>query len=150
MKFHHALAALAAMHFNFAFAYSIQDSYRGHDFFKSWNWENIADPTNGRVDYVDKLTAQATNLSFATHNKFVMRVDSDSIVPPSAQGRQSVRVISQAAYGDSIIVLDLQHMPTGCGTWPAFWTKSQAGPWPQGGEIDIIEGKKSMTTSFHL
>eukprot|EP00483_Globobulimina_turgida_P001412 UN01414 len=28
-------------------------------------------------------------------------------------------------------------MPTGCGTWPAWWT---VGPnWPSGGEIDIIE-----------
>ena len=29
-------------------------------------------------------------------------------------------------------------MPYGCGTWPAFWT---FGPdWPQGGEVDVLEG----------
>lgn len=37
-----------------------------------------------------------------------------------------------------ISVIDLEHMPSGCGTWPAFWS---VGPnWPSAGEIDIIEG----------
>lgn len=30
-------------------------------------------------------------------------------------------------------------MPTGCGTWPAYWTVGWD-PWPENGEIDIIEG----------
>ena len=76
----------------------------------------------------------------ADDSTFVMRADDWSIVDPSARGRDSVRISSQTAYGDSVIVLDLAHMPSGCGTWPAFWTLSQAGPWPNGGEIDIIEG----------
>ena len=34
-------------------------------------------------------------------------------------------------------------MPTGCGTWPAFWAN---GPnWPAGGEIDILEGVNGFT-----
>ncbi|KAG6907665.1 hypothetical protein DXG01_007869 [Tephrocybe rancida] len=138
-------AALATT-LNSALAYSIQDSYKGNDFFEAWTWKAINDPTHGRVNYVDKPTAQATNLSSATSNKFFMRVDSDSIVPPAAKGRDSVRIVSNKAYGDSIIVLDLQHMPAGCGTWPAFWTKSQAGPWPHGGEIDIIEGDQTVSS----
>jgi hypothetical protein len=69
-----------------------------------------------------------------------MRADDWTVVGPSARGRDSVRISSQTAYGDSVLVLDLAHMPAGCGTWPAFWTLSQKGPWPIGGEIDIIEG----------
>jgi hypothetical protein len=69
-----------------------------------------------------------------------MRADDWSIVDPATRGRDSVRISSQSAYGDSVIVLDLAHMPSGCATWPAFWTLSQKGPWPNGGEIDIIEG----------
>ncbi|KAI0949203.1 hypothetical protein AcW1_008885 [Taiwanofungus camphoratus] len=30
-------------------------------------------------------------------------------------------------------------MPEGCSTWPAFWTVSQTGSWPNGGGIDVIE-----------
>jgi hypothetical protein len=69
-----------------------------------------------------------------------MRVDSMNIVPSGARGRDSIRIISTRAYSDSILVLLLTHMPEGCATWPAFWTLSEKGPWPKGGEIDIIEG----------
>jgi hypothetical protein len=69
-----------------------------------------------------------------------MRADNWTIVDASAPGRNSLRITSQAAYTDEILVLDMAHMPAGCATWPAFWTDSQAGPWPAGGEIDITEG----------
>ena len=65
--------------------------------------------------------------------------DSVNKVNPTARGRDSNRIISKQAFGDSVIILDIQHMPYGCATWPAFWTLSQKGPWPAGGEIDIIE-----------
>jgi hypothetical protein len=70
-----------------------------------------------------------------------MRPNDHDIVPPEARGRDSVRITSLKSYEDSVIVLDLEHMPEGCSTWPAFWTLSKAGPWPNGGEIDIIEGE---------
>ena len=76
-----------------------------------------------------------------------MRVDSTSLVPPTARGRDSVRIRTNAAYGDSVVILDASHMPYGCATWPAFWTKSAKGPWPHGGEIDIIEGKLDISSS---
>jgi hypothetical protein len=80
------------------------------------------------------------NLSYADSDTFVMRADDWSIVDPSARGRDSVRISSQSAYDEAIFVLDLAHMPAGCATWPAFWSLSQQGPWPAGGEVDIIEG----------
>ena len=76
----------------------------------------------------------------ADSDTFVMRADDWSIVGPSARGRDSIRISSQSAYDEAIFVLDLAHMPAGCATWPAFWSLSQQGPWPAGGEIDIIEG----------
>jgi hypothetical protein len=69
-----------------------------------------------------------------------MRADDTKVVPTNSRGRDSIRISSYKSYDDSVIVLDLAHMPEGCSTWPAFWTISQTGPWPSGGEIDIIEG----------
>ena len=76
-----------------------------------------------------------------------MRADSTSIVGKGERGRNSVRISSWNAYEESVIVLDLQHMPEGCATWPAFWTLSQQGPWPNGGEIDIVEGALYINVS---
>lgn len=73
-------------------------------------------------------------------NQFVMRADSSSIVDVKSRGRDSIRIKSNAAYDAALMVLDLAHMPEGCATWPAWWTLSAKGPWPVGGEIDIIEG----------
>ena len=73
-----------------------------------------------------------------------MRADSQNVVQPSDRGRKSVRIRSNKAYDEAIVVLDLQHMPEGCATWPAFWSLSQQGPWPNGGEIDIIEGTSCL------
>ena len=74
-----------------------------------------------------------------------MRADFQNMVDPSSRGRDSVRIHSNKAYDESLIILDLQHMPEGCATWPAFWTLSQKGPWPQGGELDIIEGASRVS-----
>ncbi|KAF8621472.1 hypothetical protein AX15_007765 [Amanita polypyramis BW_CC] len=120
--------------------YSLQDTYIGRDFFKGWLWETVNDPTHGRVNYVGQADAINANLSFASDEKFVMRADAQKVVLPGSRGRDSIRISSIASYDESLIVLDLSHMPEGCATWPAFWTLSQAGPWPKGGEIDIIEG----------
>lgn len=135
----------------------LRDKFIGNDFYAGFRWETFDDPTHGRVNYVDQGTAIAKNLTqgmlifslrwfrgptfcAATEDKFFMRADATNVVTQGSRGRDSVRVSSYNAYDESIIVLDLQHMPEGCATWPAFWTLSAQGPWPQGGEIDIVEG----------
>ena len=54
-----------------------------------------------------------------------MGVDHTNVTP---NGRPSVRLTSKKSYDSGLVILDLAHMPVGCGTWPAFWT---VGPnWP--------------------
>ena len=65
----------------------------------------------------------------------IMRVDT---TPQISGNRKSVRITTEYSYTGGLVLLDAVHMPTGCGTWPAFWSN---GPnWPAGGEIDIVEG----------
>ncbi|KAF4599551.1 hypothetical protein EYR40_006645 [Pleurotus pulmonarius] len=115
-------------------------TYMGPDFFEDFTWETADDPTHGRVNFVDLQTALRNNLTAASTNKFVMRVDSTTVVSNDSRGRDSIRIISNDAYDDAIVLIDLSHMPFGAAVWPAFWTLSGEGPWPNGAEIDIIEG----------
>jgi hypothetical protein len=91
--------------------------------------------------HILKVLSIELRLVSGDSENFVMRADNTTQVMPTARGRDSVRIISNNAYNDSIVILDLLHMPAGCSTWPAFWTLSEVGPWPIGGEIDILEGK---------
>ncbi|KAH7919357.1 hypothetical protein BV22DRAFT_1040974 [Leucogyrophana mollusca] len=128
--------------------YVLKDKFVGRDFLNGFNWETFDDPTHGRVNYVDKNTALQRGLTSASDTKFFMRADNKTMVAPGARGRDSVRITSYQAYGDGIYILDLSHMPEGCSTWPAWWSTSQQGPWPQGGEIDIIEGVNIGATNL--
>lgn len=63
--------------------------------------------------------------------------------PTVASVRKSVRITSQFTYTGGLVIMDSVHMPTGCGTWPSFFSN---GPnWPAGGEIDIVEGMCLLT-----
>jgi len=128
--------------------YERELSVVGSDFFKEFNWESENDPTHGRVNYLTLDQAKAKNLTYATKDKFFMFPDSKNVVSPGARGRDSNRISSKWAFDESVIIIDLEHMPHGCATWPAYWTLSQKGPWPTGGEIDIIEGVHEATQNL--
>lgn len=55
---------------------------------------------------------------------------------------KAVRISTYESFTGGIFVLDAEHLPTGCGLWPSFWTvpANPVGGWPNGGEIDIVEG----------
>ncbi|KAF9520762.1 glycoside hydrolase family 16 protein [Hydnum rufescens UP504] len=121
-----------------AHPYTVHDTYIGGSFYNGFTAQAISDPTNGRVNYVDTPTAQGLNLTYASSDTFILRTDFTSFLDPNGPGRDSVRLISNNVYTTSVIVADIRHMPQGCATWPALWTV--ANPWPNLGEIDIIEG----------
>lgn len=119
-------------------SYHLENDITGRKFYDAFVFENIPDPTHGRVDYVDKATAIAHNLTFATDDAFVLKSDDKEVLNPYGPGRKSVRLRSVETHTNMLLVFDIRHMPQGCGTWPAVWT---VGPnWPHGGEIDIVEG----------
>ncbi|KAF8703051.1 hypothetical protein AX14_014249 [Amanita brunnescens Koide BX004] len=135
-----ALFTLLGFAANSAFGtiYNLNNNIVGSGFYDAFAFETIADPTHGRVNYVDQNSAIAQNLTYANGNIFILRADDTTVLNPSGPGRNSVRLKSVNSYINTVLVFDMRHMPQGCGTWPAIWT---VGPnWPNGGEIDIVEG----------
>ncbi|KAG8722106.1 hypothetical protein FRC09_006809 [Ceratobasidium sp. 395] len=118
----------------------LSDSYQGKDFLESFTFEAMPDPTHGRVNYVDMKTAIAHNLTQCTRQgSFIMRTDSTTVLDPNGPGRESIRLQSKKQWTNGLFVLNLNHMPVGCGTWPAYWMTQHEG-WPKNGEIDVLEG----------
>ncbi|KAI9659597.1 MAG: hypothetical protein M1831_003678 [Alyxoria varia] len=89
--------------------------------------------------YVDRPSAARGQLIRTYSNRITIGVDSTHAYNPTrSAGRPSVRLENKHSFTRGLYVLSLNHMPYGCGTWPAFWS---VGPkWPNNGEIDIIEG----------
>ena len=89
--------------------------------------------------YVNSTVAFQNQYAYTTSvNTVIMKADTANKFPPGGPGRPSVRVISDNTYNHGLFLLDLKHMPWGCGTWPAYWL---LGPnWPYTGEIGE-EGK---------
>ncbi|KAG6835744.1 hypothetical protein H0H93_015045 [Arthromyces matolae] len=119
--------------------YLLSDKIVGSDFYREFNFEAISDPTHGRVNYTDAATAMHQNLTFASHDTFILRSDFKTVLDPNGPGRNSARIRTNKAYSTHVAIFDVRHMPQGCGTWPAIWETDEAS-WPNGGEIDIVEG----------
>ncbi|KAH9927470.1 concanavalin A-like lectin/glucanase domain-containing protein, partial [Epithele typhae] len=142
-------------------SWKIQQTYQGGSFFDGWTFTSSDDTTtHGTATYVDQppqyvpsfsaisffdlmTRAAISNLiEINSDGNAIIRVDTTPTVPGN---RQSIKITSTLVLNGGLIILDAVHMPTGCATWPAFWS---FGPnWPVGGEIDIVEGVNNYTNN---
>ncbi|KJZ72402.1 hypothetical protein HIM_08205 [Hirsutella minnesotensis 3608] len=137
-----ALIALGISHICSA-VYQLRDDYAPPSFFDMFDFFTDDDPTEGYVDYVSEATARANGLIKTTATSVYMGVDHSNI--SSGRGRRSVRIELKNSYNHGLFLLDIYHMPASiCGVWPAFWTMATHRPWPELGELDIIEGVNSQ------
>jgi len=58
----------------------------------------------------------------------------------------SVRLEGKRRFDKGLFVFDVEHMPAGCGMWPAIWLTNEE-TWPDDGEIDVIEGVNTQSTA---
>jgi len=128
--------------------YQTVESYGGQDFFTKFDFWAAADPTHGYVTYVGEAQAKQDGLIESAPDHIIMAADSKHVTGP--EGRPSVRIQSKAVYNHGLFVADIDHIPTGCGTWPAFWMYGEDSQhiWPRWGEYDIIEGLHEDTTAM--
>ncbi|KAK1594904.1 glycoside hydrolase family 16 protein [Colletotrichum navitas] len=119
----------------------------GEAFFDKFNYFNTYDPTGGMVHYAGAAEAKSRNLTYATSDTAVLRVD-DTVGPTStpdaSTGRSSVRVESKTQYNKGLLVFDVKHTPYGCASWPALWF-TDPDNWPDAGEIDVMEAVNQGT-----
>lgn len=128
-------------------SYSLVDTYSGDTFFDQFNYFTGYDPTNGFVHYVPQAQAESLNLTYASNDSAVLRVDTSvgpGDNPDASTGRFSVRVESKNTYENGLFVFDIKHTPYGCGTWPALWLTDRSN-WPDNGEIDVMEATNNAT-----
>ncbi|KAH9930333.1 concanavalin A-like lectin/glucanase domain-containing protein [Fomitopsis serialis] len=124
--------------------YTIEDHYQGEDFL-NWTFFSDSDPTAGLVTYLDANAAIGSGLATVDcDNVTTLAVDTNQTVANGGT-RNSVRISSEKTYSSGLFIADFAQMPVGCGTWPAYWTVSATATWPQGGEVDIIEGVNRNT-----
>jgi len=136
------LLLILALSITTTYSYTIHSRYAGTTFFNAWNFFTGGDPTHGTVNYVDQATAQADGYIGVRGD--AVYIGSDTKNKATGRGRNSVLISTKEVFNNGLFVMDLTHMPTGCGTWPAWWT---VGPnWPTEGEIDIIEGVNKQST----
>lgn len=124
--------------------YSLIADYSGNTFFNNFDFFTGADPTMGNVTYVDAATAAQNEYAGFIVNELTnstnvyIGVNYKDVQPM----RDSVRLSSKQTFDvGSIIVMDVVHVPSAYGSWPALWMLGDLpGEWPtNGGEIDIFE-----------
>ncbi|KAI8898809.1 concanavalin A-like lectin/glucanase domain-containing protein [Globomyces pollinis-pini] len=127
--------------------YQLTSFYSPKDFFegKKWFFYFTKDPNNGIQKYQTQKSATENNL--IQYNK-----DEDTIVLNATRGPDgtpmSLRIFSEKYYKSGLFIYDIQHLPHGCGIWPAIWTSGE--DWPKNGEIDMLEVINAETVNTML
>lgn len=142
---------LASIFFTSSIAtYTLAQDYTGANFFNGFDFFTGADPTSGHVQFVNMHTANSTGIAGimsggSANNAVYLGVDSTTVAP---QGRGAIRVTSSKSFQHALVIADIAHMPGGiCGTWPAMWMLGANKTWPDGGEIDIVEGVNAQAAN---
>src|SRR4051812_372420 len=109
----------------------------------NWTAMNRQDSFNNEKQYYrpEQVTVANGNLQITATNQ-----------PLANKLYRSGLITSNALYGQGRYEARID-LPTTQGMWPAFWMNPNQVPWPQGGEIDIMENRGSQPTlvssAFH-
>lgn len=132
--------------------YKLKEHQQGEEFFSFYEFYEGPDiaGSSGFNDYVSMDKAREIGILNVTSDGSVY-MGSAPTGADNKYKRQSIRLEGKTLFDRGLFVIDLDHMPAGCGVWPAFWL-SDDDDWPNGGEIDIVEGinyQSTIKTALH-
>jgi hypothetical protein len=154
--------------------YQLIERQEGEEMFGYYNFYQGPDSvgSNGYIDYVSEQRAREIAIANITHEAdeldvfYRRRILGETgeepppkkepflylkTAPTEAGPRESIRLEGKRRFNRGLFIIDVRHMPAGCGTWPAFWLTDEAN-WPVNGEIDIVEGvnfQSEAKTALH-
>ena len=130
--------------------YKLLELQEGEKFFEFYDFFDGPDSIGsaGYNTYVGQRRAKMLGLANVTTDS---KTGIEYIYMKSASGvdggfRESVRLEGKRRYDRGLFILDVAHMPTGCGVWPAWWLTDEKA-WPDNGEIDILEGINTQSVA---
>jgi len=156
--------------------YQLIERQEGDDFLGYYTFLEGPDSagSNGYINYVGEKRAKELNIANISYEvdeldqfnrrRVLDENDAEKISPPKKKSflylktapteagpRESIRLEGKKRFDRGLFIIDVRHMPAGCGTWPAFWLTDEAN-WPVNGEIDILEGvnfQSEAKTALH-
>lgn len=128
-------------------SYVLVECQEGGNFFDFYNFRDGADSVGsaGYNTYVSKERAEELGIISVVNDNDASYVYISSSSTTSGY-RESVRLEGKRRFDHGLFILNVTHMPTGCGVWPAFWLTDEEN-WPNHGEIDILEGINTQTVA---
>ncbi|KAH6851998.1 concanavalin A-like lectin/glucanase domain-containing protein [Alternaria alternata] len=131
-----------------ATGYELKATYDASNFFddSSFRFYNGWDKfTHGLAFYVSKEEATELGLARIEDGKVRLGVDTNQVLTPKepgeGYGRKSIRLEGVQTFDNGLFIADFDHLPSGCGMWPALWLlHDDADQEDWYSEFDIIEG----------
>lgn len=129
--------------------YKLDWSAEGESFFSGFDfmWR---DDNHGSAQYMptyDKALEAGVVEAYGTHA--ILRTGKAS--SQYQWKRQSAKIATNKSWKHFLAMMKFSHVPYGCGVWPALFTLAPEYPWPDGGEVDILEyvNTGNSRSSFH-
>ena len=131
--------------------YQLLEVHKGESFFHFYDFFDGPDSLGsaGYNTYVSHQRAKELGIVNVTKTDDDLQGDyvfMGSSRPAEKGPRESIRLEGKTRFNRGLFVLDISHMPAGCGVWPAFWLTDED-HWPDNGEIDIVEGVNNQNVA---
>lgn len=116
--------------------FKLTHDLRGGELLNFFNFEQKPGDNAGFANWVQDGSLQYVN----DKGNVVFATDSTPVV----DSRKTTRAVSKDTFSKGLFISRITHMPSTYGSWPSFWMVSNKA-WPEGGEIDILEGVGSFS-----